>query len=179
MPDSILHTFKVDKTNILGTCGEGNLPPNRVLLWIKRIFLVNWYGVQIKLWHVCQLYCFLFSFSLILVKFEEYFAWHRMVGGASDVQEMLDVFQRQHVAANLVKCELISGLKENNQGRPDTRQPLSVENEHLPEKKVNINNSFVFWHFCGYHCCLGSSKFLCDISFSWKVFPNWICMRIV
>ena len=55
---------------------------------------------------------FLFSFSLILVKFEEYVAWHRIVGGASE-NLMLDVFQRQQVAANLVKCELISGLKGN------------------------------------------------------------------
>ena len=65
---------------------------------------------------------------------EEHFAWHRRVGGTSE-NPMLDVFQRQEVAANLVKCELISGLKGNTQGRPDTKEPVSVENERLPRKK--------------------------------------------
>ena len=87
---------------------------------------------------------FLFSFSLILVKFEEHVAWHRIVGGASE-NLMLDVFQRQQVAANLVKCEFISGLKGNPQGRLDTREPVSVENEHLQEKKVKINNKVLFF----------------------------------
>ena len=65
---------------------------------------------------------------------EEHFALHRRVGGTSE-NSMLDVFQRQEVAAHLVKCELISGLKENTQGRPDTREPVSVEDERLPRKK--------------------------------------------
>ena len=64
---------------------------------------------------------------------EEHFAWHRRVGGTSE-NSMLDVFQRQ-VAANLVKREIISGLKGNTQGRPDTREPVSVEDERLPRKK--------------------------------------------
>ena len=65
---------------------------------------------------------------------EEHFAWYRRVGGTNE-NPMLDVFQRQEVAANLVECELISGLKGNIQGRPDTREPVSVEDERLPRKK--------------------------------------------
>ena len=48
---------------------------------------------------------------------------------------MLDVFQRQDVAANLVKRELISGLKGNTQGRPDIWETVSVEYAALPRKK--------------------------------------------
>ena len=65
---------------------------------------------------------------------EEHFAFHRRIGGTSE-NPMLDTFQRQEVAANLVKNELISGLKGNTQGRPDTRDPISVADERLPRTR--------------------------------------------
>ena len=48
---------------------------------------------------------------------------------------MLDMFQREKVTANVVKCELISDLKVNTLGRLDTRDPVSVEGDPLPIKK--------------------------------------------
>ena len=65
---------------------------------------------------------------------EEHFVWHRRVGGIIE-NLTLDFFQRQEVAANLVKCKLISILKGNTQARPDTREPVSVEDERLQRKK--------------------------------------------
>ena len=73
---------------------------------------------------------------------------------------MLDVFQRQEVAANLVKCERISGLKGNTH-RPTVDQIL--ENQYqlkmsaCHKKSQNKQQHFVFWHFCSYHCCLEGS----------------------
>ena len=75
---------------------------------------------------------YILSEKLLLDSLEEHFAWHRRAGGTNENQT-LDVFQRQ-VSANLVKCELISGLKGNTLGRPDTREPVSVEDERLPRK---------------------------------------------
>ena len=65
---------------------------------------------------------------------EEHFAYHRQVGGTCE-NPTLETFQRQEVASNLVKNELVSGLKGNTLGRPDTRDPVSVDDERLPRKR--------------------------------------------
>ena len=72
--------------------------------------------------------------KLLQDSLQEHFAWRRRVAGTNENQ-MLDMFQREKVTANVVKCELISDLKGNTLGRLDTREPVSVEGDPLPIKK--------------------------------------------
>ena len=65
---------------------------------------------------------------------EEHFARHRRSAGCNE-NTNYDVFQRQEVAFNLVKSELIGDLRGNTQGRPDIRPAIDVNDTHLPKQK--------------------------------------------
>ena len=66
---------------------------------------------------------------------EEHFARHRRSVGCNE-NELYSEFQRGEVSLSLVQSNLISDLRGNTQGRPDKRDPIDIDDQRLPRKKV-------------------------------------------
>ena len=93
MANSTFYTSKVDKisTSILGTCAGSNMPPKKVLQWIKWTLPINLFTVQIKLFEEDGV-TYILSEKLSRDPLEEHFTWHRRVGGTSE-NPMLNYFR--------------------------------------------------------------------------------------
>ena len=65
---------------------------------------------------------------------EQEFSAHRRMSGANE-NPSLAQFGQQTIALNVIKTDLISDLRGNTKGRPDSRAPLQTTDMRLPRKR--------------------------------------------
>ena len=69
---------------------------------------------------------------------DEEFAKRRRIDGTCENPTLSQV-QKQEVALHAMDSNLITGLTDNTAGRETDREPLSIDDHHLPRKKAKKN----------------------------------------